>query len=342
VPFSVTPPTISSLGEHALILRLRQRLRPDPDFVVVGIGDDGAVIEHARSSLEVITTDSLVEGVHFRREWTSPQAIGHKALAVNLSDLAAMGAVPRAVLLSLALPPDLPLDHFDGLLDGFIALADQTGSALIGGNLTRSPGPLVVDVTAIGAVRRRRILRRSTARAGDELYVTGALGGAATGLSMLAAGCDRADLDEPSLACVGRYERPSPRLKCAQIVSRAAAASAAMDLSDGLADAVAQLATASGLGAIIDAAALPIAPGVGAWADGVRERRSALDLALTGGEDYELLFAVPGRRASRLPAATRRCAGLPITRIGRLTSEPGTWLEHSGSRSILPPGFTHF
>jgi thiamine-monophosphate kinase len=339
---SVTPSPISSIGEHALIERLRRRLRRDPDFVVIGIGDDAAVIQNARSSLEVITTDSLVEGVHFRREWTTAEAIGHKALAVNLSDLAAMGATPRAVLLSLAMPSDLPLSDFDALLDGFVALADRTGAALIGGNLTRSPGPLIVDVTAIGAVRRRGMLRRSGARAGDELYVTGMLGAAAAGLAMLEAGTDRSTLDEDSLVCVDRYERPEPRLKCAQIVSRASAASAAIDLSDGLADAVRQLAAASSLGAVINAAALPLAPGAEARASADGQTRSALDLALSGGEDYELLFAVPSRRKSRLRAATRRCAGLPITWVGRLTTEPGTWLEQDGSRTILPSGYAHF
>ena len=335
-------PTISSLGERALIARLRQRLRPEPGFVVVGIGDDAAVTAPERSSLEVFTTDSFVEGVHFRREWTAPEAIGHKALAVNLSDLAAMGAVPRAVLLSLMLPPDLPIHDFDALLDGFVTLADRSGAALVGGNIARSPGPLVVDVTAIGAVRRRGILTRGGGAAGDDLYVTGHLGAAATGLAMLTAGIDRAGLDDSGRACLAQFERPDPRLRCGSIVGRTRAASAAMDLSDGLADAVRQVAEASGTGAVLDAAALPIAPGAVAWATAHPDQGSAAARALAGGEDYELLFAVPPRRRSRLLNAARRCANLPITRVGQLVSAPGVWLEEDRVKRPLPDGYRHF
>src|SRR5688572_20881981 len=155
--------------------------------------------------VDVVTTDALVEDVHFRRAWSTSQDIGHRALAVNLSDLAAMGATPRAVLLSLALPALLPLDEFDGIVDGFLALATQEGAPLVGGNLTRSPGPLVIDVTAMGAARPRRILRRSGARPGDRLFVTGQLGAAAVGLALRKAGVDVAALDADQRACVLRY-----------------------------------------------------------------------------------------------------------------------------------------
>ena len=338
--FSVTP-TISSLGERALIRRLRSRLRADPDFVRIGIGDDAAVFAPARSALEVVTTDSLVEGVHFRREWTVPEAIGHKALAVNLSDLAAMGATPRAALLSLILPPDFPVADFDALLDGFVTLADRTKTALIGGNLTRSPGPLVIDVTAIGAVRRRGILTRGGGTAGQDLYVTGTLGAAATGHAMLVAGVDREPLDEARRACLTQLERPEPRLRCGSIVGRTGAASAAMDLSDGLADAVRQIAEASGTGAVLEAAAIPIAEGARAWAEAHPHAGTAFDRALTGGEDYELLFAVPPRRRSRLLNAGRRC-GLTMTRVGQLVAAPGLWLDSDGIKTILPEGYAHF
>src|SRR5262245_10686812 len=145
--------TVSSIGERALIERVRLRAGTPPDWVTLGIGDDAAVLQPERGTFDVITTDSLIDGVHFRRAWSEPKAIGHKALATNLSDLAAMGASPRAALLSLALPADLPLTDFDGLIDGFVTLAAATGTALIGGNITRTPGPLVLDTTAIGAAR---------------------------------------------------------------------------------------------------------------------------------------------------------------------------------------------
>ena len=154
----VTNPTIADLGEHALIARITSRL-PVPAWVVVGPGDDAAVLKPVRNALEVMTTDALVDGVHFDTRFVPPRAVGHRALAVNLSDLAAMGARPRAALLSLALPATLPVDAVDGFLDGFVALAAAEQVAIVGGNVTRTPGPWVVSVTAQGSVHPRGILR---------------------------------------------------------------------------------------------------------------------------------------------------------------------------------------
>jgi thiamine-monophosphate kinase len=309
-----------------------------PDFVSIGIGDDAAVLVPERGMVEVITTDSLVEGVHFRREWTAPGALGHKALAVNLSDLAAMGARPRACLLSLALPDTYPVDDFDALVDGLVSLADAVGAPLVGGNLTRSPGPVVVDVTAIGVARPRRILRRQGARAGDELYVTGSIGGAATGLAALEAGLAAGDaglLDD----CLHRYHQPAPRYRAGMLAARSGAKPAAIDLSDGLADGARRLADAAGVGVERYAVAIPVHPGAVAW--GNRTGSDPVLTALTGGEDYELLFAVSPRQRNKLLAALRRLRDLPVTRIGRLAGE-GHWLNRGGERQPLPGGFVHF
>jgi thiamine-monophosphate kinase len=328
------------LGERALVARLQQRVAPAPAFVQIGIGDDAAVLRPARNMDEVITTDSLVEGVHFRREWSPPDAIGYKALAVNLSDLASMGASPRASLLSLALPADFPLADFDALLDGYLELATSSGACLIGGNMTRSPGPVIVDVTAIGTVGHRRALRRQGARRGDLLYVTGALGSAAAGLGMLQAGGSRTDIQAAAGDCLARYERPEPRLRFGGIVGRARAAAAGIDLSDGLADAASRLATAGGLGVVIEAGALPMLESAASWARSVG--RDPVELAVTGGEDYELAFAVSPRRRSRLLAAARRCSNVAMTPVGTFVAEPGAWLERDGARLPLPGGFSHF
>src|SRR5688572_12499242 len=153
-----------------------------PSWVVIGPGDDAAVLEPLRGTLDVVTTDVQVEGIHFDRRFVPPDAIGHRALAVNLSDLAAMGAEPRATLLSLVLPDALEVAVVDGMLDGILALASAHKVTLVGGNVSRSPGPLVVDMTAIGTVRKRRMLTRAGARPGDEVFVTGTLGGAFVGL----------------------------------------------------------------------------------------------------------------------------------------------------------------
>jgi thiamine-monophosphate kinase len=278
--------------------------------------------------------------VHFRRQWSTPQDIGHRALAVNLSDLAAMGASPRALLLSLALPADLPLEDFDGLIDGFTALAAREGAPLVGGNLTRSPGPLVIDVTAIGAARPRRILRRSGARPGDRLFVTGHLGAAAAGLALRTSDADMAALDEHQRACVWRYDRPDARLRTGVIVANNRAASACMDLSDGLADAATQIAVASGCGMELNADAVPVHDGARAWA--ASSGTDALSLAWAGGEDYELLFAVPKRRTRLFLAAIRQAGETHVTEIGLCTKGREVCAVTDGGRAPLPLGFAHF
>jgi thiamine-monophosphate kinase len=331
--------TIQSTGEHALIERLRRRVGASPPWVALGIGDDAAVLQPPRGAFDVVTTDSLVEGVHVRREWTTAGAIGHKALAVNLSDLAAMGAIPRAALLSLAMPVEFLLEDFDALIDGFVSLGERETVALVGGNLTRSPGPLVVDVTLIGAARPRRILTRSGGRPGHELYLTGSVGAAAAGLARLQAGRS-VGCDAESLACIGKYGRPEARVQCGVQVARNRAASACVDLSDGLADAAAQLASASRTGVTLEAEALPVHPGARAWAAAAGV--DAITFSVAGGEDYELLFSVGPRQRRAFLAAVARCHGLTVSRVGRLTAEPGQWLIRAGEPEPLGKGFTHF
>lgn len=328
--------TVGELGEHALIERIRARLPPAPALVVVGVGDDAAVVEPPRNALEVLTTDCLVEGVHFDQAFVGPADIGHKALAVNLSDLAAMGAAPRVALLSLVLPPAWPVASVDALVDGLTALAGRSRIVIVGGNISRSPGPLIVDVTVTGSVHRRRILTRAGARAGDELYVTGALGGSAAGLRLLqqqaAPPVRQADVPGGTPADLGvlRYLRPEPRLRFGMLLGRNGAARACIDLSDGLADGVRQIGEASGLGAIVDADALPLDEG------------ATLRDALGGGEDYELLFAVSPRLRSRLKSVRRLAKDVAVTRIGRLTADRAMVLTRNGGTETLPAGFAHF
>ncbi|MCU1383513.1 MAG: thiL, partial [Acidobacteria bacterium] len=179
------PASVADCSERELIARIRGLLPAAPDWLRVGIGDDAAVVEPERNRVEVLTVDAVVEGIHFDRAFVPPDAIGHRALAVNLSDLAAMGAAPRLALLSMALPASLPLADFDAIAAGFAALAARHRLHVVGGNLTRSPGPLMIDVTVMGTVKRRQALTRTGARPGDDLYVSGAVGSAAAGLRML-------------------------------------------------------------------------------------------------------------------------------------------------------------
>lgn len=326
--------TIESLGEHAVIRRITARLN-HPSWLVVPPGDDAAVIEPVRGALEVLTTDALVEGVHFDLRFVPPAAVGHRALAVNLSDVAAMGAAPRAALLSLALPPTLGVDALDRLLDGLLALADTHRVALVGGNITRSPGPLFVDVTLTGSVGRRQRLIRGGARPGDEVYVSGSVGDAAAGLAWLRDGGG-----EAPAACVERFLRPLPRVRLGMLLGRLRAASACMDLSDGLADGVRQIAEASQAGIAVDAAALPISEAARAWF--ARRGEDAVTAALTGGDDYELLFTVRPAHRGRLRAVRRSLGDLPITRIGVVTKERRVTIRDATGDREVPAGFEHF
>jgi len=330
---------VSDVGEQALIERLRERLPPPAPWVTVGPGDDAAVIEPARNRLEVLSCDALVEGVHFDRSFVPPAAIGHRALAVNLSDLAAMGAEPRGALLSLMLPPAMTLAEFDGLVDGFLALARRCHVVLLGGNLSRSPGPLIVDVTVVGAVGRRQVLRRAGARPGDEIWVSGVIGSAAAGLQSLQGG-EETGRDEGLGACQARYRFPEPRIRLGLVLGRTHAATACMDLSDGLADAVTQVARASGVGMSLDAAAVPVAVAARDWF--IRAGADPIEAALAGGDDYELLFTVRPRFRGRLSAARRQAGDVQLTRIGAVTAGRAVVLRRGAIDTPLPGGFAHF
>ena len=333
--------TVSELGERALLARIQAKLGTtgrQSASLVIGIGDDAAVVTPPRNAHMVLTTDALIEEVHFDRRFSAAGDIGYRALAVNLSDLAAMGAAPRWALLSLALPNELPVADVEALVEGLAGCGRQFGCVVIGGNLTRSPGPLMVDVTAVGDVRPRRVLTRSAGRAGDELWVSGSIGAAAAGLAMLRAGFSPAD---HAAACIARYLRPEPRVRLGLAVSRARAARAAVDLSDGLADAAHQLADASGCGVELAADALPIDAAARAWWEDAG--KDAVLQAVSGGDDYELLFAVPRGWGRRLQHARSRVAEPALTRIGVLTKDPAARVVlREGARETLPRGFEHF
>jgi len=334
---------VSAIGERGLIERIRRRLPPPPASLLFGIGDDAAVVELERGTLQVLTTDAMVEGVHFDRRFSSLFDVGYKALAVNVSDVAAMGGTARLALLSLMLPDSTTENDIDALVDGLIALALPSRITIAGGNITRSPGPLIVDISLTGSVKPRRVLTRGSARAGDALYVTGAVGAAAAGLGWLrefAAGPSSMP-DDPDLAeCVSRYRRPEPRSRIGAQLGRTRTASACMDLSDGLGNAVRQLAEMSGIGAKIDGALLPVAPAAAAWfvARGLDPMRAAV----AGGDDYELLFAVPPRRTRALKAIVSQARGVAVTRIGHLVDGQEVALVRPGCVEPIPEGFVHF
>ncbi|HLG55985.1 MAG TPA: thiamine-phosphate kinase [Vicinamibacterales bacterium] len=330
--------TVADIGERALIARIRAHVSM-PSWVVLGPGDDAAVIRPVRGAFDVFTTDALIEGVHFDRRFVPAEAIGHRALAVNLSDLAAMGASPRAALLSLALPATLEVETFDQILHGLLTLAAAHRVSLIGGNITYTPGPLMLDVTAIGAVRPRRLLERAGARPGDALYVTGSLGEAAVGLERLQ-DASRTGAVIPGGSCVERYLRPEPRVRAGMLLGRNRAASSCMDISDGLADCVRQVAEASGVGMTLDASAIPVTKDVKDWQE--QKGRDPLESALSGGDDYELFFTVRPAHRGRFRGVCQQLGDLPITRIGVVTKARDLLLKDEHGTRGLPAGYEHF
>jgi thiamine-monophosphate kinase len=327
--------TVSDFTERELIARIQQRLAPSPAWLLVGIGDDAAVVEPERNRVEVFTVDAVVDGVHFDRAFVPPDAIGHRALAVNLSDLAAMGAAPRLALVSMALPADLPVADFDGIADGFARLARAHGIHVVGGNLTRTPGPLTIEITAVGTVKRRQALTRDGASAGDDLYVTGTIGSAAAGLQMLRRAPSVPGGEAGGPPAVRAYLYPCPRVRIGTLLSRNKVASACLDLSDGLADAVAQMAAASGVGADVNGGALPIDDAVRGWFEARGE--NPITASVTSGDDYELLVAVRPRLRRQLAAVIRQ-ADVPLTRVGACTPSGSVTLDGSP----MPAGYGHF
>jgi thiamine-monophosphate kinase len=334
--------TVTDLSERELVARIQQHLQPAPDWLLVGIGDDAAVVAPERNRVEVLTIDAIVEGVHFDRSFVPPDAIGHRALAVNLSDLAAMGAAPRLALLSMVLPSAFPIADFDAIAAGIAALAARHKLHVVGGNLTRSPGPLMIDVAVMGTVKRRQALTRSGARPGDDIYVSGSIGSAAAGLRLLREVVSSPETDDRRL--VTAYLRPEPRVRLGLLVARNRAATACMDLSDGLADAVHQMADASGVGMTIDAGALPIDPCARAFFEA--HGTDAVIDAVTGGDDYELLLAARPRMRGRLAAAAGH-GNVPLTRIGRCTDDRAVMLQRTKGDTVvdvlpMPRGYSHF
>jgi len=318
------------LPERQFIAQLRRKVRFRNREIVLGIGDDCAVLRLPRTHEALLTTDFSLEGVHFRRDWQSPECIGHRCLARGLSDIAAMGGSPIAVLLSLGLPQDLPKKWVDRCLFGLLRLARRHKLELAGGDTARSPSGVLADIVVLGSIDRGKALRRSGARVGDQIYVSGELGESSAALELLSAGAVR-----------NRDVFPEPRVHVGRWLQRRAMASAMIDISDGLSTDLWHICEESGTGASLDAAAIPIHPSASRIGKNQRQpRRSgvALDLALYGGEDYELLFTAP--KSERVPS---RIAGVQITRIGEITRGRNMHLVRNGKRELLlPKGWEHF
>jgi thiamine-monophosphate kinase len=332
---------IGKLGERALVAHLRSRI-PIGDGVSLGVGDDAAAV--VTSALTLVTTDCLVEGVHFRRDWSPPQLLGRKALTVNLCDIAAMAGVPRYATVSLCLPPDVPLRFVDRLYDGLLERAAETGVSIVGGNLAASWAELIVDVTLLGS--GDRILKRSGAQPGDLAVVTGHLGAAAAGLKLLAQGArltDEGHLDstgvwtessaEEVTRCLRAQLDPAPPLALTRALSEQDLVHAAMDISDGLSGDLLHICQAK-RAVPVDPAALLLERAKGG---------DAMLLALHGGEDYQFLFAIPPDHLDGLKDLAV-VWDLPLTVIGEFTEGPASVSVKDGETlmPLEPQSHDHF
>jgi thiamine-monophosphate kinase len=328
-----------TLTERGVVDHIRRLARTDVPGVRVGIGDDCAVLEPTPGTAIVATTDLLVEDVHFRRRHAEPADIGWKALAVNLSDVASMGARPRWALVALACPPGTAAEEVDAFYEGLLALAAEHDVAVVGGDTSASAAGWVVNVTLLGEAVRPVL--RSTARPGNAIAVTGALGRSAAGLALLERGVAPPSIGPDALAdATTAHRRPVPRTREGSWLAEAGV-TAMIDVSDGLATDLAHIAEESGVGARVDVSRLPIDAATLRIAEALAA--DALAWATGGGEDYELLLTCERTGAERLAAGLEHATGTPLHVIGEITAAAGVRFVDAEGRAVpLRGGFQHF
>lgn len=332
---------ISEIGEVQLIKRLTEDVSPDPQLVVIGIGDDAAAIKPSGDKLQLITKDILVEGIHFLRESISPRQLGRKCLAVNISDIAAMGGIPRHLLTAAAIPPDTECDLVKQIYQGIKDLCRAHSINLIGGDTVSSPQGITISITLLGEVEPERMLLRSGAREGDLVAVTGFLGASAAGLELLLQGCSfQQEWEEEVLKA---HLEPPVRLKESRMLSESGVVTSMIDLSDGLQKDIGEICRASGVGARIYADQLPIS-------EATRKACSYLkmhevSLAVSGGEDYELLFTFPAEKLTWMKDLWQGQMGKNLAIIAKIVpKEEGFKIVDSkeGEITLSRKGFAHF
>jgi len=336
------PSNLSALGEFPLIERLAKRLaqrgvRPAHGSVTVPIGDDASVLALPPGRELVATIDALVEDVHFRRGWSKPEELGWKALAVNLSDLGAMGARPLGAVVTVALPAETPVRWVDRLYEGLAECAAAYGCPVVGGDTVRCPEGITLSIAALGSVPAGKAVTRAGARPGDLVCVTGVLGDSAAGLALLQR---RSRVPGKYASLTGWHVRPSPPVEAGAVLAERGLATAMIDLSDGLASDLRHVTKRSGVGAKVSAERLPISDA--ARRAGEALRVEATEWALHGGEDYQLLFTVDAERFPEVPPALGPL-GVTATVVGEITRRGLALVGPDGrSTRLEPAGFQHF
>ena len=325
---------LADLGEFGFIDRIKAGVHAGPG-VRLGIGDDCAVLDLPPGHLLLTTTDMLIEEIHFRREWTDLANLGRKSVAVNVSDIAAMGGTPRHLYLSLGFPKTFPLEGLDSFVAGFLEACRYYQVTLVGGDTCSSPGPFVISVTVEGSVAEGHYVARSGASPGDAVYVSGTLGDMAMALHLLSAGAN------PDPFLLDRHLNPKARTSLGEALGESRIPSAMIDLSDGLLSDLGHILECSETGGLVEECCLPLSD---PFRSVLKESPDLIRLALAGGEDYELLFTVPPEREQELPALAG-AVGLPLNRVGTITEKAnGLAVQANNGKTYRPArgGFNHF
>ncbi len=333
---------VTELGEFPLIERIARRVPPYLRDVRMGLGDDVAVLEVDAQTYQLATCDIQVEGVHFVTQWISPYQLGRKAATINLSDIAAKGGVPQHCLVSLAVTPDCEVSWVEALYDGLREEIARYGGDIVGGNLSKTQGPIVLDVFMLGKVRRKELLLRSGARPGDVVLVTGSLGDAAAGRALV----EKPDIlmeTEEGERLLDAYLTLTPRVSEGRAIASDGRATAMIDFSDGLTSDIGHICDQSQVGLRIWEERLPISEPTRTMA--ARMGSAACAWALEGGEDYELCFTAPAEVHEQLSESVRGATGTRVTCVGEvLAGTEGRWVCVAGGeqRPLTAAGWDHF
>lgn len=332
---------VRDIGEFGLIDRIARSLPPPGEGVVVSIGDDVAVLQSSERHI-LATCDIQVEGIHFLKDKITPYQLGRKVVAINVSDIAAMGGLPRYLLISLVLPKETEVAWVDGLYEGMREECARWGAEIVGGNMAHSPNGIIVDLFLLGEVEPDRLLRRSGARIGDRVLVTGTLGDSAAGLALVLRPGGEWPAEHRDFA-LSRHLTPTPRLMEGRAIARSGLATAAIDVSDGLSSDIGHICEMSQLGVRLWADMIPISEATQAIAQATGT--DPLQWALFGGEDYELLFTAPADQAAELARRVQEGTGTPVSIIGEIVpaGEGATLVRADGT--VLPlvkGGWDHF
>jgi thiamine-monophosphate kinase len=328
---------VSSLGEFGLIAAIRRMTVRRPSSVSIGIGDDAAVLRIAPSSVLLVTTDMLLESVHFDLSYTDYFSLGWKSAAVNLSDIAAMGGNPRFCLTSLGIPSSVSVEHVNDFYRGFTTVLRAHRTILVGGDTCLSREGFVINVVVLGESIKKRVVTRAGAKPGDRIFVTGTLGDSAAGLELLRGSAGARVQGTGAKKLIRRHLRPDPRVDWGMLIARSKCAHAMIDISDGLSSDLAHICDESGVGAKIFAENLPYSQSLRSIAEVLG--KSPLHYALSGGEDYELLFTAPKRNRIKLQSI-----GIPLTEIGEIRKSRKLFLVdgRGKEKKLLPGGYDHF